>query len=746
MSHNAAFRSVVEAVFKECPESFEEVAKASTRTRPPAYFDAHLHDDLVLRQIRCFPNLDTVLTQVAHNALDDLVSNTPEVISTSDLAWDPYPRETLHDEATIAEYYSKHTAARAKVLANLLINNGTSPLKWQASPISRALGAIPDGFLRFRNPGHAPKVPSSVQLPGRSEKEAYKLAIASWEFKTPSAAPNAVQDAIEKMMGKPYSWYRCHGPLDKACSCKAGHSVAGVVHYTSQVRSPDGDLEDFKYIQTFPTSPPSGPPTYYRARESIAAEGGRPEAKARHIIQQAWAQAVKEDVTFLVINMGQREFIGYRHRGSQTLFLSRPYRVYDENYTGIHIGLWLAAYRDVMERVRLLNSAFTVMDAGPSTSKLDPDPVAVKVLSNYKEKPKQTTQNLLKIMSIEQLLCNIPSINVKITHESTQMESKLPWRRYDVAGYPLFDDVRALEQKVSQHHRLKTLPDSWPIENWHLVMTPLPATEDPLGAFSHGAVLKEKYKRTTKEVPGGLVARVTLGPPQTISDLRDQYINYWKLRDAGASGDALVPYYTLFVAPDDIAAVLIAARPGVSLWHLDDPLDVHTLFKNQLNHFHQSGYLHGKFHKEDLYVQSSSVAVFDGFGSIKPHEDEEDKGPTEEEAAQLSVLLDEYVAKRDRQVAEPIATTSSAQSGGLTPVPEIKVEEEEIAEEAVQMNVEEESLIEALEEGEIDEEMALAPAGYHQEGPGRRHKRTYSSISLNPQPLDADRKGKRRAT
>jgi hypothetical protein len=71
---------------------------------------------------------------------------------------------------------------------------------------------------------------------------------------------------------------------------------------------------------------------------------------------------VESDATFIIFNCGNYERIGFRHRGSQTLFLSDLINVSKSSNPGygqIQIGLYMAILRDALDRIRLIKEAST---------------------------------------------------------------------------------------------------------------------------------------------------------------------------------------------------------------------------------------------------------------------------------------------------------------------------------------------------------------------------------------------------
>lgn len=63
------------------------------------------------------------------------------------------------------------------------------------------------------------------------------------------------------------------------------------------------------------------------------------------------------DATFLIFHSGNVEYIGIRHRQSQTLYLSKMINVPGKRgYCRLHVGLFIAAYQDALARTKLLHA------------------------------------------------------------------------------------------------------------------------------------------------------------------------------------------------------------------------------------------------------------------------------------------------------------------------------------------------------------------------------------------------------
>ncbi|KAG5642164.1 hypothetical protein DXG03_003548 [Asterophora parasitica] len=81
---------------------------------------------------------------------------------------------------------------------------------------------------------------------------------------------------------------------------------------------------------------------------------------AKCAIQRAWTRAVEEDSSFAVFHCGNFERIAYRHRSSQTFFISELIDVANFDnppYGELHVGLYMAILADVFDRTQQLVQA-----------------------------------------------------------------------------------------------------------------------------------------------------------------------------------------------------------------------------------------------------------------------------------------------------------------------------------------------------------------------------------------------------
>ncbi|KAJ7147739.1 hypothetical protein C8R43DRAFT_1237228 [Mycena crocata] len=367
---------------------------ASASTRPPKHYDMHLHPDLVLKQVKYLPSsmvhhfchlVDDALESPEHD-MHDIV---PRLIPSKDTieGWEEV--SSMSHERSVADFYEKTIAAWATTAAfNLTFPNSRKieGIRFTQTPSGAPQnGAISDGFLEInamenRTCGKYLSSEANEDLALLRDRELCDSAFINWEFKSLVAGSEGVMRAIAVMAHNecPFPWTYC---TDESVCTNPGQHLerdhVNVVRVTGDRRGFDADLSPFvrpstdsgvlqldsfsdprdmdsQYSTTFD---PSDSSTFDATALSVE------EIKARHMLQQVWSQAVKHDTTFLVLHCGNFEYIGIRHRESQTLFLSeliQPSRCDDiGGYYKIHVGLYMAAMKDAIRRAKLIQHALS---------------------------------------------------------------------------------------------------------------------------------------------------------------------------------------------------------------------------------------------------------------------------------------------------------------------------------------------------------------------------------------------------
>lgn len=320
----------------------ETIISKSGSTRRPARWDMHLHEKLILKKVVSARDLTSRLGEIADSALEraqaDPNYRKPDQLSEKMKSLGAACIKNTKYESEVRNFYKESIAPRCLAAAGAL-GFGTAGdfLKWQ-SKVYGQTQAKADGFLVVAVQGS-----DFLALPDISKRrikllEKWNLnVLAIWEFKSLAAGSKSTMDAILGLTSEEsFSWTGCtsHDP------CKSNRNDP-VHHTTCRKTSPNSLLP---LIGSQPN-----------VAKSFQAKRAR--VKPRHILQQAWAEAVQNDATFIVINAGLYEIIGFRHRASQTLHLSDVIDVSKSTpaYGKLHTGLYLAAFKDALDRAQQLD-------------------------------------------------------------------------------------------------------------------------------------------------------------------------------------------------------------------------------------------------------------------------------------------------------------------------------------------------------------------------------------------------------
>jgi len=202
----------------------------TTKTRPPAFYDKHFDDRLILQHVKCLPSLvqslATNVDQVLSAALKTLPSKPlPMSAERRDTDAGTFSR-TAPDEKAVANYYDKTTAAYCLAIASaLVLHPKTSmmsewvPLLTWTQSVSSTGYAIMNGELQIKAEedileNHkaalqgmlASMDPEIRQMYGKM-KGPPSMSLATWEFKSVTTGSDAVMNAVRNL-GK-FSWTYC---------------------------------------------------------------------------------------------------------------------------------------------------------------------------------------------------------------------------------------------------------------------------------------------------------------------------------------------------------------------------------------------------------------------------------------------------------------------------------------------------------------------------------------------------------
>lgn len=262
----------------------------SPNTRPPAYWDMHLSEELILKQVVRLPSLLETLGGIVGDVLaklrdDGTLDDLFRATNLSNIR-SPKMSRYVRDEAGVVAYYQSTTARISSVLASafeLRLPNWNPIFEWtispgiaantasQASKSSKKLNngkrprgprnttlfktakkpkigleapttskAVADGFLRFVVEKEFQKRVASLPADKQKELEAIRSHFTNlliWEFKSLTAGSEETMEAIGVLAGKEFPWTTC----SKAHKCSnASHlELDGMLKVTMVRTGPD---------------------------------------------------------------------------------------------------------------------------------------------------------------------------------------------------------------------------------------------------------------------------------------------------------------------------------------------------------------------------------------------------------------------------------------------------------------------------------------------------------------------------
>ncbi|KAG6808382.1 hypothetical protein H0H92_004324 [Tricholoma furcatifolium] len=369
--------AALQAFFNASPDALKADQRYHTPckdTREPGAFDTHLHEDLRLKHVVKLPGILQDLLDNVDDALRSypfplpLISNNQGSPSLKSLAEaNRKHREDIFNEIDVQTAYWKSVADFcAPVAATLefqLDDWNSNGLQWARVMFSNPLPgvqrhqAVADGFLNLGEISHDGE-PYHLTARQRNIFELFTV-LAIWEFKNlnfdtkgniadPKEKKAVFDEIVGGFLGDTFPWAGCEmgedciitHPKMSVTACRTGNDA-----YCSPCPSYDKERSNH-------------PDRSYSRKKKSTVKETAAHRSAGKILQQAWAEAVARDVTFIVLSAGNIETICIRDRLTQTLYVSDHYRVGDEKYPyyKLHTGLYVAAIRDAEDRANIIKS------------------------------------------------------------------------------------------------------------------------------------------------------------------------------------------------------------------------------------------------------------------------------------------------------------------------------------------------------------------------------------------------------
>ncbi|KIM40416.1 hypothetical protein M413DRAFT_28883 [Hebeloma cylindrosporum] len=369
---------------------------------------------------------------------------------------------------------------------------------------------------------------------------------------------------------------------------------------------------------------------------------GRPYSPiAKDFLQKAWLHAVAVDATFLVFHCGKAERIGFRHRETQTLYLSElidPSAV--EKYAKIQTGLHLAIVKDVLER-----------DVLSSTKKR---PAAEPINTECQSKRVKRTHETEDVDSNPSAELSLGSRNLAlIALDQGLYRSPVPSSFFRVES--TWDPARGTEVNNEPRRKARYPPS----EYFTLTLG------DQLGRGSVGIAYQASVTFISESNTfehSRLVVKMSYFESQKTS-LRHEYAMYKLLVTRGVAQNIL-PVYGMFQDAETGMLVLVMEYGGESLSSRDPEGTGRVPFTEQermtityaFRKLHARGILHGDIRLNNLLMDSSGAVYIIDFDRAEVDPEEKQ---LQEEMDELAGLLGNGDEDNDDDEGEDLHNSSN---------------------------------------------------------------------------------------
>ncbi|KAF9554765.1 hypothetical protein CPC08DRAFT_766443 [Agrocybe pediades] len=348
--------------------------------------------------------------------------------------------------------------------------------------------------------------------------------------------------------------------------------------------------------------------------KAVNHERYRPSLK--HFIQCAWAKSVAHDTTFFILHCGRYERIGFRHRQSQTLYLSGvidTINIQNPRYRKLHVGLHIEIVKDALRRLEIaefLREDEEIRDGECSSGrkraaekgrgderdskrrKVDTQPRDASASEVAKE---LASRNLLLVELDYGIFCSpTPSSFIRVEPSClpgpAEPVGKGRIRRQVVLG-PRFP----VKPRCAAHEcAVLTLREK--------------VGFGAIGVVHPGLLIAKTSSGETLQAT--LMLKLAFTEAQK-TGLRNEYRIYSRLA-AKAVVEGIIPVHGLFSDPESGALGLLMDHGGESLFTKVPSAAHKTTFKRVLENLRDVGILHGDIRPSNLLVRpDGSVFIVD---------------------------------------------------------------------------------------------------------------------------------------
>ncbi|KAF9554764.1 hypothetical protein CPC08DRAFT_712637 [Agrocybe pediades] len=384
----------------------------------------------------------------------------------------------------------------------------------------------------------------------------------------------------------------------------------------------------------FPMSEPCLSMLQSMTRGSKAKNLARYRISLKHYLQKAWAKSVIDDTSFFILNCGRYERIGFRHRGTQTLYLSGvidTINIQNPRYRKLHLGLLIEIVKDALRRLELTKSSVNDEE--------------IKLVQGQK-RPLDSTG--VEEREVKRRRYEVEPSNRYLNEGKKELANRnllLVELDYDVYCSPAPSTFLRIEPAcevpsaaaAKGHSKSRSSP-RFPVgsrcETHEYALLTL---EKPLGSgavgVAHPAFLSLKLK-SGDTLEASLVLKLAFTEDQK-KGLRHEYCIYSRLA-ARSVVNGILSVYGLFRDPESGTLGLLMEYGGESLYARSERLRTDntseiltpaqkTLFREYLHNMHGAGILHGDIRPNNMLLHpNGSVFIIDfdrGDDLLEPFDD-----------------------------------------------------------------------------------------------------------------------------
>ncbi|TFK71965.1 hypothetical protein BDN72DRAFT_836886 [Pluteus cervinus] len=616
----------------------------SSATRGPRYYDLHMSTTQTLRRVLHYPGFESEVTAYLHAELAKL---SPGLIAWPDSALalrTVISRQTRYygAEADVASYLSACIAPIVDIvnvaITKTPITNTPNPISWACSN-----GGAPSGRVNDQGIPDAMLIPAVGVLSNQDICAMSNMLGETWttflavEIKTPMSAPGGVLAAIDALARskEEYPWYQCRNPSQ----CATVNPHYGVDHpYHEIVNRASPDVPSFQHPASNDSTPPNRPSVYINKPIQSTMDA---TTSARYILQQAWASAVKQDATLILITTGNDAYFGVRHRKSQTLCLSPRFVLNTSSFVPLFLGVFLKGYAETCARAEVLRRTESWQILwNARIAKLSISKDLVETAKNCRYALENSSPLLVgKAQDITNLaiprLGNwtiiehlpfyffagvlVPPITIEELRAVTTWAPRVVPSTGSGAQRKRAtnDDKSAPPNKKRMVNNEKKSVD---IQQEAMTLKIHVQSSTLFSQFTHTGILVKNHKndkndkndRNDKQTNYKVSCLFSPSFSQLVN-MQTHFQNYTMLKRAGVR---LLPHYGIWKSPDTLWSLMVADEAGRSLqdygpWNLDD--DQRSKFKEALAEIHSKGYRHGAISRSNLYIRFNDEGKCDVF-------------------------------------------------------------------------------------------------------------------------------------